>query len=51
METETLNNTTVAELVANDYRTAEIFKKHGIDFCCGGKKVLRKFATKKISVR
>ena len=32
METETLNNTTVAELVTSDYRTAEIFKKHGIDF-------------------
>ncbi len=47
METETLNNTTVAELVANDYRTAEIFKKHGIDFCCGGKKSIAKVCREK----
>ena len=47
METETLNNTTVAELVANDYRTAEIFKKHGIDFCCGGKKSIAKVCNEK----
>ena len=47
METETLNNATVAELVANDYRTAEIFKKHGIDFCCGGKKSIVKVCSEK----
>ena len=42
METQYLKDTTVAELVANDYRTAEVFKKHGIDFCCGGKKTIEK---------
>ncbi len=47
MEAGTLNNTTVAELVANDYRTAEIFKKHGIDFCCGGKKSIAKVCEEK----
>lgn len=26
----------VGEIVAEDYRTAEVFKKYGIDFCCGG---------------
>lgn len=26
----------VGELVAEDYRRATAFKKHGIDFCCGG---------------
>jgi regulator of cell morphogenesis and NO signaling len=29
---------TVGEIVAIDYRSAEIFKEAGIDFCCGGKK-------------
>jgi regulator of cell morphogenesis and NO signaling len=29
---------TVAEIVAADYRAAGIFKKYGMDFCCGGKK-------------
>lgn len=31
---------TVGEIVTNDFRAAEIFKKSGIDFCCGGKKSL-----------
>ena len=26
----------VGDLVAEDYRKAEVFKKFGIDFCCGG---------------
>ena len=30
-------NLTVGEIVANDFRTSAIFKKAGIDFCCGGK--------------
>ncbi len=37
---EKYNELTVGEIVANDFRTAEIFKKAGIDFCCGGKKGL-----------
>jgi regulator of cell morphogenesis and NO signaling len=28
---------TIAELVVKNYKTAAIFKRHGIDFCCGGK--------------
>lgn len=31
---------TVGDVVADDYRRAEIFKKFGIDFCCGGKKTV-----------
>lgn len=27
----------VADLVAQDYRTSDVFKKYGIGFCCGGK--------------
>ena len=27
----------ITDIVTNDYRTAEIFRKYGIDFCCGGK--------------
>lgn len=27
---------TLGELVTEDYRRADIFKKHGMDFCCGG---------------
>ncbi|MDX1638135.1 MAG: iron-sulfur cluster repair di-iron protein [Balneolaceae bacterium] len=31
---------TIGELVADDYRNAQIFKKFGLDFCCGGGKTL-----------
>lgn len=32
---------TVGGIVAKDIRKAEVFKKYGIDFCCGGKKSLQ----------
>ncbi len=38
---------TVGEIVAEDYRWAEVFKKHGIDFCCGGKKPLQSVCEEK----
>jgi regulator of cell morphogenesis and NO signaling len=31
------SETTVGAIVADDYRTAAVFERHGIDFCCGGK--------------
>lgn len=31
---------TVGELAASDLRKAEVFKKFGIDFCCGGRQTL-----------
>jgi regulator of cell morphogenesis and NO signaling len=38
---------TVGELVAKDYRKAQVFKKYGIDFCCGGKKSLKQVCEEK----
>lgn len=34
------NALTIGEMVAKDYRKAEVFKNFGFDFCCGGKKTL-----------
>ncbi|NLX19918.1 MAG: iron-sulfur cluster repair di-iron protein [Desulfobulbus sp.] len=36
MELSTLRNATVGEIVTADYRTAQVFTAHDIDFCCGG---------------
>ena len=30
----------IGELVAQDYRTASVFKKHNIDFCCQGNRTI-----------
>lgn len=37
----------VGELVAEDYRMAEVFKKFGIDFCCGGKRTVKEACERK----
>ena len=36
-----LKEQTVGDIVANDYRTAHIFRNYKLDFCCGGKKTLK----------
>jgi len=36
-QSKDISDKTIGELVAADYRTAKVFEKHGIDFCCGGK--------------
>lgn len=38
---------TIGDLVTNDFRKAEVFKKFGLDFCCGGKKTLTKACKEK----
>jgi len=32
--------TTIGEIVSNDFRTAAVFQEFGIDFCCGGRRTL-----------
>lgn len=32
-----ISDKTIGEIVAADFRTATVFEKQGIDFCCGGK--------------
>ncbi len=41
------NEITIGEIVATDFRAAEIFKNAGIDFCCGGKKSLNMLVNEK----
>lgn len=38
MQTDMSRSITIGEIVAEDYRAAAIFKRAGIDFCCGGNK-------------
>lgn len=38
---------TIGEMAAKDIRKAQIFKKYGLDFCCGGKKSLKKACAEK----
>lgn len=37
---EPIVNTTIGDIVTADYRTASVFERNGIDFCCGGKRTL-----------
>ncbi|MBO0353810.1 iron-sulfur cluster repair di-iron protein [Muricauda ruestringensis] len=38
---------TIGQMVAQDYRTAQVFKNHKIDFCCKGNRTLQEVADKK----
>ena len=38
---------TLGQIAAKDLRKAEIFKKYGIDFCCGGKKTVKEACAEK----
>ncbi|MFL1011051.1 iron-sulfur cluster repair di-iron protein [Flavisericum labens] len=37
----------IGQYVADDYRTAAIFSKYGIDFCCKGNRTIEEVCTKK----
>jgi regulator of cell morphogenesis and NO signaling len=37
---DAIHKMTIGQIVADDYRAAAIFKQAGIDFCCGGNKLL-----------
>ena len=41
------NAETMGEIATKDLRKAEIFKKYGLDFCCGGKKTVQEACAEK----
>src|ERR1035438_4240712 len=47
---ESLKTKSIGEFVAQDYRTAAVFQKYGIDFCCkGGRTIDEVCENKKIA--
>ena len=44
---ETLEKITIGEYVAKDFRTAAVFSKYGIDFCCKGNRSIEEACDKK----
>jgi regulator of cell morphogenesis and NO signaling len=47
MKRENLLKKTLGEMVTDDFRSAALFKKAGLDFCCGGKKSLESACAEK----
>lgn len=43
----TSENITIGEFVAHDFRTAAVFTKYGIDFCCRGHRTIAEVCAKK----
>src|ERR1035437_6625958 len=41
------NDETLRQIAAKDLHKAQIFKKHGLDFCCGGKKTVKQACAEK----
>ena len=48
MNKENLLKKSLGEIVTDDFRSAAIFKKAGLDFCCGGKKTLESASAEKM---
>ncbi len=46
-EVEPIEQKSIASIVASDYRSAKVFARHRVDFCCGGKKSLEQVCTEK----
>lgn len=44
---ENILEKTIGEIVAADYRTAQVFKNHKIDFCCKGNRSVAEASTEK----
>lgn len=42
-----LQNRTIGEIVAENYRTARVFRKYDLDFCCGGGRTVSEACSKK----
>ena len=47
MKSENILKKSLGEIVTDDFRSAAIFKKAGLDFCCGGKKSLESACAEK----
>jgi regulator of cell morphogenesis and NO signaling len=47
MQNSPTGDKTIGEIVAADFRTANVFENYGIDFCCGGKVALAAICKKK----
>ena len=43
----TVKKETIGQMAAKDMRKAEVFKRNGIDFCCGGKKTVEEACAEK----
>lgn len=43
----TITDKSVGQIVAEDYRTAQVFKDHKIDFCCNGGRSIQEVAREK----
>lgn len=44
---EKIESKTVGQIVAEDYRTSDVFRKYNIDFCCGGNRTVNDACEKK----